>query len=75
MGWKSFEEGISETRRWGNANRKKLDELLGVKERIDEDHPDVIARKAMTREAEADYLAKRYWISKDTEESPETNQD
>jgi HEPN domain-containing protein len=71
MGWNSFDEGISATRRWGNSKRKKLDQLLGVEKRVDENHPEVIARKAMTREEEAEYLAKRYWISKD--KPPEDN--
>ncbi len=71
MGWNSLEEGISETRRWGNSKRKKLDKLLGAEQRVDEDHPEVIARKAMTREEEAAYLAKRYWISKESEKTAE----
>ena len=55
-----MQDALSATRRWGNVKRKKLDRLLGVKERLDDDHPEVIARKNMTREEEIEYLAKRY---------------
>ena len=67
-GWNSLQDGVTATRGWAYSKRKKLDNFLGVEERVDEDHPDMIARRNMTREEEAKYLAERYWIVK---KSPE----
>jgi len=62
--WKSIQEGVHNTRQWGKRHRKKLDEVLGVKERIDDEHPEMIARRTMTPEEESAYLLKRYWLAK-----------
>jgi hypothetical protein len=60
-GWDSLQEGITATRTWAHPKRKRLDEFLGVKNRFDEDHPEVKARQSMTQEEEANYVANRYW--------------
>jgi hypothetical protein len=59
-GWQSTEEALVTTKEWGTQKRKWLDQLLGVKERLDEDHPEVVARKKMTPEEEREYLTKKY---------------
>jgi hypothetical protein len=65
--WGSLQEGVTATRNWARPKRKQLDEFLGVKNRVDEDHPEVQARQSMTKEQEANYVAERYWkISKET---------
>lgn len=63
--WKTLQGGIDATRKWASTKRKIIDKCLGVEERVDEDHPEVIARKKMTAEEERDYLVKRYWAPKD----------
>lgn len=52
------------TQEWGNQKRKTLDQLFGVKERVDQDHPEVIARSKMTHDEEIDYITKKYFVPK-----------
>lgn len=70
--WKSVEEGVNVTRQWGKRHRKSLDELLGVEDRMDDDHPEVIARRNMTPDEESAYLAERYWLSKSPDKDQST---
>ncbi|CAB9502084.1 Mate efflux family protein [Seminavis robusta] len=69
--WKSLEEGVVASRRWAQSKRKTLDKFLGVEERVDEDHPEVVSRRNMTIQEESQLLAKRYWVSRETSSAQE----
>ena len=63
-GWNDAQEAVTSIRDWGKTKRKGLDKLLGVKGRVDDEHPEVIERKKMPLEEEREYLAKRYLAPK-----------
>jgi len=62
-GWRTTQEAIMATREWGNDKRKGLDQMLGVTERVDDDHPELLERQKLTPEEERAYLVQKYWAA------------
>lgn len=61
FGWNSTSQAISETKRWARTQRNRLDSCLGIKERIDENHPEYLITKNMTENEEYAYISKTYF--------------
>ena len=63
---------MTETRRWGISKRKKIEKLLGTEERRKAWAKAEERRKALERDAEKGYLARRFAPGKDTNEAATT---
>jgi hypothetical protein len=61
MGCSSTEQALSRTRKWAHERRRKLDKALGIENRVDCDHPEVLAVKGMTEEDEMKHISETYF--------------
>jgi hypothetical protein len=66
-GWNSFENAFNNTRDWAHVKRDSLDRWLGVQDRIDRQHAEVLATQGMSDEEELAYISKRYMPDEDWE--------
>jgi len=49
---------------------RRLDSWIGIHDRLDKDHPEIMLMKNMTEEEELEYISKRYVPDKDWETEP-----
>jgi len=68
-GYRTLEEAMTSTRNWAHQRRKQVDEALNVQNRIDRDHPEVVALRGMNDQQEMEYVSKTYLPDEDWEAS------
>lgn len=66
-GWNSFDHAIEQVQDWAHEKRASLDGWLGVENRIDRGHAEIVAMKGMTLDEEVEYISKTYLPDEDWE--------
>lgn len=59
-GASTTQEFILKTRNWAHERRRSVDHLLGIQDRIDKDHPEVLLTQHMTEEEEMEHISAIY---------------
>jgi hypothetical protein len=72
-GWNSFNQAVATTQDWAHVKRNYLDQWLGVKNRIDRNHPESDHIKGMSHEEELDYISRVYLPDENWEEDVKEN--
>lgn len=66
-GCQTFEEAITSTRQWAHTKRRTIDSLMGVQDRVDRDHPEVVAVSNMSHDQQLEHFSKTYLPEEDWE--------
>ena len=60
-GCRTFPEALQATRRWAHGYRRQVDTLLGIRDRVDEQHPEVVLAQSMDEQEEMEYISRTYF--------------
>jgi hypothetical protein len=64
-GWQSMDQAIDATQSVAHRYRRKLDQALGVTDRIDKDHPEYLLIKDLKEEDQIEYISNVYLPNED----------